>query len=291
VRALVAGWFSFEGMGATAGDLLARDVICSWLDRAGVDYEVALAQPFLGGVDWRAAAPSRYTHVVFVCGPFGNGWPLTEFLARFEASKLIGVNVSMLEPVERWNPFHALFERDSSVAARPDVSFLSRSTLVPLVGVMLVHRQREYARAAHDVSERAIRDLLGPRNVATIEIETRLDLEEQAPRSPAQVETLVARMDAVVTTRLHGLVLALKHGVPALAVDPISGGAKVKRQAETIGWPACFVADTLDPDELERTLDWCLAEAGRDEARVCATRATELLAGLEDELTTALRRG
>ena len=34
VRTLVAGWFSFEDMGATAGDLLARDVACSWLERS-----------------------------------------------------------------------------------------------------------------------------------------------------------------------------------------------------------------------------------------------------------------
>jgi hypothetical protein len=29
VTVLVAGWFSFEQMGATAGDLLARDVACA----------------------------------------------------------------------------------------------------------------------------------------------------------------------------------------------------------------------------------------------------------------------
>lgn len=51
------------------------------------------------------------------------------------------------------------------------------------------------------------------------------------------------RMDAVVTTRLHGMVFALKN-VPALAVDPIRGGAKILRQAEAIGWPVVFVADS-----------------------------------------------
>ena len=35
MKCLVAGWFSFEQMGATAGDLLAKDLVCSWVERAG----------------------------------------------------------------------------------------------------------------------------------------------------------------------------------------------------------------------------------------------------------------
>ena len=59
MKALVAGWFSFEQMGASAGDLMARDLVCEWLDEAGRAYDVALAAPFEGGVDWRASIPTR----------------------------------------------------------------------------------------------------------------------------------------------------------------------------------------------------------------------------------------
>ena len=89
MKTLVAGWFSFSGMGATAGDLMARDVVCDWLDEADVAYDVALDPPFTSGpggaagVDWRAADPRHYARVVFVCGPFGNGPPAAEFLAHF----------------------------------------------------------------------------------------------------------------------------------------------------------------------------------------------------------------
>lgn len=31
----MTGWFSSEQMGASAGDLLARDVACEWLREAG----------------------------------------------------------------------------------------------------------------------------------------------------------------------------------------------------------------------------------------------------------------
>src|SRR4051812_2348322 len=75
VKALVSGWFSFEQTGASAGDLLARDVACEWLRDAGRAFDVALAPPFTGGVDWRAVDPAAYSEVVFVCGPFGDGAP------------------------------------------------------------------------------------------------------------------------------------------------------------------------------------------------------------------------
>ena len=73
MKALVAGWFSFKHMGATAGDLLARDLVCDWLKFVNYSYDVAIAPPFKGGVDWQKVSPEEYTHVIFVCGPFGNG--------------------------------------------------------------------------------------------------------------------------------------------------------------------------------------------------------------------------
>jgi hypothetical protein len=288
VRTLVAGWFSFEDMGATAGDLLARDVACSWLERAGHPYDVAHAPPFPGGVDWRAADPERYTHVIFVCGPFGNGWPLTDFLARFARSRLVGLNLSMLAPLDTWNPFDALFARDSSEAARPDLTFLAKPALVPVVGVILVHPQAEYQGGLHGAVDAAIHRVLGARDVAVVRIDTRLDVNATGFKTAAQVESLVARMDAVVTTRLHGLVLALKHGVPPVAVDPIAGGAKIRRQTETIGWPVLLAAESLTDDGLGRALDYCLTGEARASAHECRRRAVEALRNLEDEVLASL---
>lgn len=39
--------------------------------------------------------------------------------------------------------------------------------------------------------------------------------------TPDALAELMTRLDIVVTTRLHGLVLALRVGVPALAIDPV----------------------------------------------------------------------
>src|SRR5262249_17313461 len=113
-KILVAGWFSFDGMGASAGDIMARDLACEWLRRAGHAPEIAVAPPFIGGVDWQTIDPLDYSGVVFVCGPFGEGPPIVEFLDRFRSLSLAGLDLSMLQPLEEWNPFKVLLERDSN---------------------------------------------------------------------------------------------------------------------------------------------------------------------------------
>ncbi|MFO0965418.1 MAG: polysaccharide pyruvyl transferase family protein [Gemmataceae bacterium] len=290
MKTLVAGWFSFELMGASAGDLLARDVACAWLREAGHDLDIALAAPFTGGVDWRSASPADYAQVVFVCGPFGNGPPLTDFLERFRNVPLVGLNLTMLDTLEAWNPFDILIERDSSARAHPDLAFLAPPARVPLVGVVLIDSQPEYKRRdRHETANAALRRLVAARDVAAVPIDTRLDTQNQAGlASAAQIESLLARMDCVVTTRLHGAVLALKNGVPALALDPVAGGAKIRRQLETLGWPVVFNADTLDDNAMAAAFDWCLSEEARQEAARCAARASRVLAQARVEFFEAL---
>ena len=290
MKVLIAGWFSFEHMGATAGDLLARDLACEWVEAAGLEYHVAVAPPFTDGIDWRSADPTVYSHIVFVCGPFGNGPPITGFLDRFRGRPLIGLNLSMLEPLDAWNPFQRLWARDSATSALPDITFASKVASVPVVGVVLVHPQKEYgARAMHDAAYDYIRQLLDAREVSAIPIDTRLDKNATGLRTPQEVESVIARMDVVITTRLHGLVLSLKHGVPALAIDPIAGGAKVLRQAETVGWPAVFTADALEREKLAAALDYCLTPEARSQARACSQKAQRDVRAVRQEFVRALR--
>jgi Polysaccharide pyruvyl transferase len=288
MKVLVAGWFSFEQMGATAGDLLARDLACDWLASAGRKYDVAHAAPFQNGVDWRAVEPGDYSELVFVCGPFGNGPPVTELLERFAGRRLIGLDLTMLESLEVWNPFDLLLERDSSATSRPDISFLADAPLVPVAGLCLVHPQPEYgADDLHEAGNEALRRLLDEREAATVPIDTRLDENAVGLRTAAEVESLIARMDVVLTTRLHGTVLALKHGVPAIAVDPVAGGAKITRQAQTIGWPVVFAADRVSEDDLRRAWAYCLTDEARTVAHACAMRARARLADVRDRFVGA----
>jgi hypothetical protein len=289
-KILVAGWFSFEWGHATAGDLLAGDLACEWLESAGISYDVAIASPFQGGVDWRITDPRHYSHLVFVCGPFGNGPLETEILNHFAGCETIGLNLSMLEPVHAHNPFDVLLERDSLAVTRPDVVFATRQHRVPVVGVVLVE---PYEGAMTQAANVEIGRLLDAHEVSVVPIDTRLDVENGLGnsanlRSPGEIESLIARMDMVVSTRLHGMVLALKNGVPAIAVDPQPGGAKIQRQAKEIGWPAVFNVDTCTHEALQEAFDYCLTEEARAKARECYRQATDEIQEVRDVFISAV---
>ncbi len=291
MKTLLAGWFSFERMGATAGDLMARDLACRWLEEAGVTYEIAVAPPFSGGVDWRTVDPGSYSQVVFVCGPFGNGWPLTGFLSRFSGCPLVGLNVSMLDPLQEWNPFSFLLERDSSVTSRPDISILAPLNRVPVVGLVLRDASSEYGgRHRYEPVKAAIERFLASREMAVVPIDTRLDSNSTGLRTPSEIESLIARVDVVLTTRLHGLVLAIKNGIPALAIDPIAGSAKIKRQADTMGWPVILTPETLEDVAVQHAFDYCLSENARRKARECCERAVESAKRARQEFLQAMAR-
>lgn len=268
MRALVTGWFSFAWYGTTAGDLLAAEVVEGWLQDARIPYDRAVAPTVGEGVDALTCDALRYTHLVFVCGPLGNGEPVTTLLERFAHARQIAVDVSMLQPVETWQPFDLLLERDSDRTARPDVSLLADVPAVPVVALCLVHEQKEYENGLHARVHEVMREALARAAVAVVTVDTCFDPPNtQGLATPGQVLAVLGRCDVVVTTRLHGLVLGLKAGVPVVAVDPVAGGAKVSRQAAALGWEEVLLADEADVDALLSALERCL----RPEARAAAT--------------------
>lgn len=285
MKVLIAGWFSFPNGHATAGDLLSKDVVCNWIDKAGIPYDVALAPPFSGGVDVRSVPPEDYSHLVFVCGPFERGSLEAELQERFGGCRMIGLNLTMSEPLEEWNPFDLLLERDSSRAVNPDLVFLSEAERVPVVGVCLVEA---HPGASTEAAEAAIGRLCASRQAAVVSIDTRLDSENPALRNPAEVESLLATMDLVITTRLHGAVLALKNGVPVIAIDPIAGGGKICRQAGVVGWSTVFKVDELTDEGLQSAFDYCLTPDARAAARNSAEIAVHRLSGVQERVLRAL---
>lgn len=276
LKALVAGWFSFSEGHATAGDVLAGDVVAQWLADARIPCDVAIVPPMGQGIDWRTADPQAYTHVVFVCGPFQRGELECSFFTRFAGCRLVGVDLTMLEPLAAWNPFDHLIERDSDRRVHPDIAMASRDGRVPLVGVC---RVEEYGGAQVAEANAAIDGLIARSRVAIVEVDTRLDNNATGLRSAGEVESVLARMDAVVTTRLHGLVLSLKHGVPVLAIDPEPGGAKLRRQAERLGWVPVFDVDALDERALSDALAYCLSGDAKQRALEARARA---LTGIDE---------
>ncbi|MGY1837587.1 polysaccharide pyruvyl transferase family protein [Blastococcus sp. SYSU DS0510] len=236
MRVLVAGWFSFDEVIATIGDELGADTVVGWLTELGVPFDVAEA-PYLGsGVDWRAADPTDYTHLVFVSGPISDEPLLHELCAAFEGSVRWALNVSVVDEIGR-GLFHQVWERDAPDVARPDLAIdgttaSGRERAVrPVVAVAFAPAQGEYGgRSRAEQVRDTIEEWTASRGLPWFELI--MDLYEKPHRRrPEQAEALIQRSDVVVSMRLHALVLGLKHGRPVISVDPVAGGAKVTAQA------------------------------------------------------------
>ncbi len=274
MRILVAGWFSIKDGGATAGDLLVQDTICGWLQEHNIQHDVALERALGPGVDWFRVSPSRYTHLIFACGPVSSDLVVAQLIERFASCRRIAINVSLVGDPS-WQPFDLLLQRDDIGAeARSDLSITRPARRTPVVAIVQVGRQTEYSRANPEIAHIAFDRLLSSREAATFAVDTILHPRVPGRRTAAEVQALLARADVVLTTRLHGLVLALTQGVPVVAVDPIHGGAKVLAQARILDWPASMTVDTLDDATLERHFEWCLTPAARQMAQ--ASRVTGL---------------
>ncbi|OLT09815.1 polysaccharide pyruvyl transferase [Kocuria sp. CNJ-770] len=272
MRTLVVGWSSVLHGEATAGDVLAMDAVADALGAAGVPHDVAWSAVMCppGGLRLDDADPGRYTDLVFVCGP-ATGRSIAELHERFVHCRRIAVGVSVLDPGDPVTAgFHRVIARDRPGAgAHRDLAARPVPQAVPVLGVYLTSGQQEYgARRRHETTRSGLEAWLGGLDAARLPLETRLDPRDwRLPATAAQVGSVIARLDAVVTMRMHGLVLALRAGVPVLAVDPVAGGGKVTAQARAWDWPAVVGPEELGADLLEEQLRWCLSEDGRKAAQ------------------------
>ena len=302
MRILLVGWSSVLHGEATAGDVLAMGAAAQHLRAEGHEVDLAwspamhLVHGPRGGLRYDDLEPRRYAVAVWVCGPV-TGEPVREFHERFAHARRVAVGVSVLDADDpAVTGFDVVVPRDAAggdprrdLAARPVVD------AVDVVGVFLTGGQGEYgARRRHEAVNDVLGRWLGGLDVARLDLDTRLDPREwRLPATAEQVLAVVARLDVVVTTRLHGLVLALRCGVPALAVDPVAGGGKVSAQARAWGWPGLLGADeVLAPGAvaLDEQLAWCRSGSGRVAARRARDEAARAGLGQLADLSAALGR-
>lgn len=84
-----------------------------------------------------------------------------------------------------------------------------------------------------------------------VQVQTLLD--EHRP-IPASVEIDLQCATTMITTRMHGSLLAIFHGVPVIALDQINHGAKVTRMVSQLDWPV-YNAWTTDAEAIARQLE------------------------------------
>jgi hypothetical protein len=290
----VVGWPSFLHGEATAGDVLAMEAVRRTLHDAGIPCDLAWSPVFRPGARTLEDAPaSAYTHLVFTCGP-AHGWQVERLHERYQSCCRIAVGVSVIDPADpAVTGFHAVLPRDApGLRAQRDLAAAVPVARVPVAGIILAAAQPEYAaRGRHAQLASELGGWLGTLDCARLPLDTRLDSGQwRSPATPGQVESAIARTDVVVTTRLHGLVLALKNGIPALAIDPVTGGAKVAGQAAAWDWPVLLPDaghPALDRGALNRLWGWCLSQAAVTQAR--SARAALCGPPLTAGLLTALQ--
>jgi hypothetical protein len=292
-RILVIGHFSDRSNTlVTAGDLLACRAFCEWLSSADIPFDVAYSQGLGDGVDIESAVPAQYSTVVWVCGPITLEWPFVRQMKEtFAECRFVAVDVSTLDPAEQWEWAHAIFERDGGNLSRPDIALAATSTLVPVVGVFLVHPQPEYGeRAMHHKVDLLIDQFIQSQPLAALYLDTLLPQNPQKLKSTEEIESVVAKMDMVITTRMHGLIFALRNSIPVIAIDPIHNGAKVKAQAEAVGWPVILTPESITVERLREGMDFCLSNNGREIAQTCRDRGKSILEGTREEILRVLMR-
>ncbi|MFB4194142.1 polysaccharide pyruvyl transferase family protein [Streptomyces carpaticus] len=290
-RTLITGWFSFPDGEATAGDVLALNRVRAVFEDRDLPYDVAWSPGFAPGeLALEQAVPEAYERLVFVCGPL-HGPQVAALHRTFAHCRRVAVGTSVIDPHDpAVTGFHRLLPRDGTTAPpRQDLSLRApRGPAVPVVGVILTEGQHEYGgRRLHAEAARTVISWLAAGSCAPVPLETRLDRTDgRLCGTPEQLLSVLERLDAVVTDRLHGLVLALRCRVPPLAIDPVRGGAKVTAQARACGWPALIPAERLDAPALDHWLDWCLTRG-----RAALRRAPEPDSGDQAPLLPAALAG
>lgn len=253
-RVLVTGWPSFLHGEATAGDVLAMQAVATQLGTADVPYEMAWSPVFRPGqLTLEDADPARYSHLVFACGPL-SGLLIEALHERFAGCRRVAIGVSVIDPADPAAAgFHVILARDSpGEPPTGDLAVVPRPPLKPVAGVIQVGEQGEYpGRGRHQAVSQSLASWLPGCGCALLPLETRLDSRDwRLCGTPAELESIISRLDLVITMRMHGLVLALKLRWPAVLTPGPTG--------------------MLDPGTLDRWHGWCLSEAGRRAARRAA---------------------
>ncbi|GAB3973180.1 polysaccharide pyruvyl transferase family protein [Streptomyces sparsus] len=288
-KTLLTGWFSFLDGEVTAGDVLALYRVQEILDREQIAYDTVWSPGYRpDALHFDDVDDDRYGRLVFVCGPV-HGPQVEGLHRRFAHCHRLAVGVSVVDassPAARG--FHRVVARDGTEAP-PTLDLSSAACDVPrapVAGVALTRGQGEYgALRRHDRVADAVTGWLAGEDCARVELDTRLARDDwRLCGTVGQFDSLLRRLDVLVTNRLHGLVLALRAGVPALVVDPVEGGAKVTAQAQACNWPAVIPADEVTPDALRHWWRWCLTSG--PQAALRARLAFDRQA--DTELTAAL---
>jgi len=259
-RAIIVGHFSFPGSRGTFGDIEASEIVCDWLEESNIEFDVASnLEDGVNGVDISLIDEKKYGIFIFVCGPwYSDGRIQSTLLKKFSHCLKIGVNLTTFE--EGLSGFDYLLSRDNFQEKNADIAFAKVVNKIPVVGIVLVDRQKKYGiKQRHLYIRYVITEYFKKGDLAPIWLDTNANLNIMNISNKNQFESIVSRTDLVVTNRLHGVVLSLKNAIPVIAIDPVEGGGKVTAQVKALGWPILISAEEFTEEKLHQTINYCLS--------------------------------
>lgn len=260
-RIAVCGYHSLPYGTNTAGDIIVRQEIVSYLASIGYDCDI-ITDELVHVID-----PLSYDAMVFICGPLVDTPLIVELIEVFSGIKCIAVNVSILDNMQYMvDYFDAVIPRDSLDRTRLDLALGCPVQRVPVAGVILVGNQREYATCEYELAKNLVLNSLAKTGVAPVMIDTKLPNNEYGLSSVEQIDSVVSKMDIVITTRLHGAVFSIRNNVPFVGIDQIVPEGKMARQLRAMGWKPWFHIASLDEATLSSAIEFLLTDYGRKES-------------------------
>lgn len=286
MKLLLIGYFS------TVGDIEVLDVVKKWLNEAQISFDVSAYNTLINdsiedSKDINNINELDYSHLVILCGPFWQDFYIKSKidLNRFNHCKVIGLNLSMIEHPTMYNPFDVLFPRDTSDSQIPDLSLLYESEDVPVIGLCLAPDQPEYGiKQNHSTVNQILKEVIISKGYGIINMNTQWPhfRNDYHISSPNSYEAICRRIDVLMTTRLHGLVIGLKTGIPVIAVDPIIGGGKIIQQGKALNWPYVFSSEDINKSMISDILDQLLDKQYKKLALDCAQKAKQSIVFMKD---------
>lgn len=266
---LVCWWGSFDQGGETLGDLWA---VCAVVNKLlGAQQKVILAgrtqysELPVPARSWKEIDSKEVSNLVFVCGPVvGSFVEFSALIQKFSRCRKIAIGVSIL-PVsspKHWNPFDAVIPRDGVTPAWGDIAPAFHSSWIQeagkssagkFVGLCLRGQQSEYGKKACLADQaNLLANALALKTKLPVQIlDTKLNND---PSRSKQIIEDFARCKLVISTRMHGGVIALCGGIPALGIDQISGGAKLHSVLFGAGWPYVLRAEEAKSADLDKVI-------------------------------------
>jgi hypothetical protein len=250
--ALIASWATIDHRHATIGDRLAVQVVIDALGRAGVPTALPSRDQFRAG----QLDLSEQAILVWVCGPIdfsydkqqeilgrnGTGWVITDAtLITTDLSAPVQADISTI----RDGPGRPT-SADFAVLAPPE-------NAAQIAAVILRGHQPEYRQAPsvhHDV-EAAVAAALNATLHYQVPLSTRNQPGIPPGKAAAALEFLLQIAAVVITSRLHGIVHAVRAGVLPIVIDEIIGGGKITACATAFGLPVL----SPGPDLAERLIE------------------------------------